>query len=203
MYASYSKAMLDYEEKYQVDVEQFTMNKLAELDRARTRYEALREKITREQLVCECEQTWNESRSSYDYFSCLRCRLKNEMGVLEKSVRIYERRLPDDEVARRCVIFHSTLPEVLRHYRDICAFMVDVCLSEATANSWDQMNSEPHRWSLETPFSFLMALGSTTKSFVKTHYRNHSILHPDGDFVVPHGKNVVMGIQVCSKKDNN
>jgi len=159
------------------------------------RYEALREK--KDQLVCECKWTWNEYLRRSVKINCTWCGLNSQMDSLLTSVRIYERRLPDDEVARRCLNFHSNLPEVLRHYREICAFMVDVCLSESTVRSWDQMNSKPHQWSQETPFSFLMALGSTTKPFVNTQYGFCNILNPITSFIVPNGKNVLMGIKVC------
>jgi len=198
------KAMFNYETQYQIEVEQLTNAKIAELDRAKKQHKELRER--RERLGCECKRTWNEYRRKYKTITCSNCKLKNslkrDMDRLEKSVKIYERRYPEDEMARFCVIFHSKLPEVLRHYRESCALMVDVCLSEATANSWEKLDSKPHRWSDETPFTYLMALGSSKKSFENTHHRECSILWSDTNFLVPQGKDVRMGIEVCYENNN-
>jgi len=81
---------------------------------------------------------------------------------------------------------------------------MDVCLSEKTANTWGELESKPLRWSKETPFTFLMALGSDKKPLTKTHYgKGISISQPESNFLLPQRKNVLMGIKVCFKKDNN
>jgi len=133
MYATHSETMLDHEAKYQIEVDQFTKAKIAELNRVNEEYKNLREKI--DQLVCQCKKELIMYTGKYHTIPCTKCCLEKELLKLEKSVSIYERRLPDDEVARLCVIFHSKLiPEVLRNYRESCALLMDVCLSETTTN---------------------------------------------------------------------
>lgn len=198
-YVIHSGTMMNYEAQYQIEVEQFTKAKIAELDRVNEEYKNLGEKMDQlVSVVCQCKKEFDMYKGKYNTIPCSKCSLKKQMLELEKSVSIYERRLPDDEVARLCVIFHSKLiPDVLRNYRESCAFLVDVCLSETTANSWDQLESKPFRWSSETPFTFQMALGSNTKPMAKTHYgKRISILQSKSDFLLPQRKNVLMGIKV-------
>ena len=115
------------------------------------------------------------------------------MRALESSVCPYEKRLPDDQTLRNCIIFHHVIPDVLKIYRESCAFLIQ--LFAVGHNSWDSVRESVYQWD-ETPFDQRIAIGSRTKPFLNTHYRNQSIFTSESNFILPQGKNVHLVLEL-------
>ena len=98
------------------------------------------------------------------------------MQVLENSVVPYEKRLPEDDVLRSCVVFHHKIPKILQYYRDSCALLTGLFIENH--REWKPVKDSSYQWP-ETPFNMRIAIGSTDKSFLNTHYKKPNILTED------------------------
>jgi hypothetical protein len=182
-YASQNSAMLSYEQRYFEEDRRLRREKEEELEDARRKYRQLQWEAN--SMTCTCyTDTW------YDRGRCKssgKCWYQKRMDEVEHSVSIYERRLPDDSVKRRSIIFHHLMPMELVHLMESCSFVVSICAVEM---GFPPFPGSPYTWD-EINYTRRIALGSNTKSFLNTHYgKKPSILTSDSNFIVPQGKNV-------------
>ena len=182
-YASKDASMLDYEQQYFLEDECLESNKEIELEETRTKYHELKSQVDRMECSCIIRQNL-----PLLFQNCQRCLDRKRLGVIEYSVSVYEKRLPENEVGRRLVIFHHLMPKHLVHLVESCAFLVSLCMTEDTG--FQKFNGYPYTWT-EIVYTRRIALGSQTKSFLNCHYgKNPSILTSSSNFIVPQGKNV-------------
>ena len=188
-YAMKDSRMISHNKEYLKEVERFSEEKLKELKTVKEKYEALR--VRRGRLICDCEY----NKHGY-LIRCSKCSLTSEMETLETSVTPYERRLPDDETPRNVIIFHHKIPEVLKNWRESCAFLINLFAVEH--DQFETVGGWVYQWN-ETSFNQRFAIGSRTKPFLNTHYRKQSIHSYEGSFIVPQGKRVHLVLELGGK----
>ena len=163
-YSLKDQSMIKYLNDYALEVERLRQEKLVELNTVRDKHEILR--LQRDGLNCEC----------VTFSTCQKCIYSAEMQVLENSVVPYEKRLPEDDVLRSCVVFHHKIPKILQYYRDSCALLIGLFIENH--REWKPVKDSSYQWP-ETPFNMRIAIGSTDKSFLNTHYKKPNILTED------------------------
>jgi len=140
-----------------------------------------------------CDYVWTRRRGRQHDWNCGKCRLQKAAANLE--VSLYEKRLPDDLVRQRAVVYDLLAPPALAHLADalfLVSSAVNGCqFSHFSHESTWSAHAELASWARPTGAS--VVLGSSTKPFRRSHYSSGR--HPSNplhDFIVPNGCNAVV-----------
>jgi len=140
-----------------------------------------------------CDYYWTRRGRRQHDWKCTKCRLQKEAAELK--VSLYEKRLPDDLVRQRAVVYDLLAPPALAHLADALFLLlsaVNGCRYSRFSNesTWSA-HAELASWRRPTGAS--VVLGSSTKPFGRSHYSSGR--HPSNpldDFIVPNGCDVVL-----------
>lgn len=179
-------------------------------EHARSSIEAKREEWQRktqlhEELMARASRTshqWDIDSRGRDYHSalCPRCSIDNDARNL--NIEVYEWPLPENENILKSVVFELNCPHWFAWWRDITWKLVqDLGRRQSEGGPDVQQNllsyKDTQRFCVNR--GQRLTLGSTAKSWKRTHYSNRHFPVPFGDITPPNG----FRFRVLDSKDNN
>ncbi|KAJ3055431.1 hypothetical protein HK097_010525 [Rhizophlyctis rosea] len=140
-----------------------------------------------------CEYSWSEYYGEDVHKKgCKKCATKNQFNSL--TISVYERSLPDDDHPANNVLFELRIPESLRALRDALYLLRN--LTGAVKLKGSKLQGDWLSYQELGPWknsgALCISLGSTTKLFTVTHYRQLHLnsLPTDSDVIRPNGYNI-------------
>ncbi|RAK78122.1 uncharacterized protein BO72DRAFT_495654 [Aspergillus fijiensis CBS 313.89] len=135
-----------------------------------------------------CEFYWSYDGYRRHSISCKKCSLERQAAGI--TINIHERPLPENETTMKAVVFEIDCPRWLAAWRDITWKMTQD-LGRSGFSAGVAVEEDILRYSETRPFvtdlGQRLTIGSTAKSFLRTHYNGRSFSVRFDEVALPNG----------------